>query len=511
MLLNGKDSGQLHVHPFEKVNVSAIISRADSGIAKVVLKDSEVISPIRMASKGNRFWCEIEMTEELEDYQEYRVVVRAENPNGSEEEVCGRVLRINHLFVNSVVSPGVVVDSFNLTLTARTWDNLSVGRGKASVTMVRYHSAENFSSSYLGEKALNEFSSVRFTRNLSIENISILKFDADVLDEERGYLGRTTTYAIGVPFFIDVSCERIIETIQGHLVCGPFDPKEGMNIHVSTLPEVNNLSLEVYESSQFQELLFGSEEPLYTQDIVLTNGSGQETVAVPGTNGSFMLLARGMIDGNESMGFFMFQVQDFSIYAYCPLESNRSEEITIQIIPERGIKDAKMTVSIGTPDGIVLLLDSPALWGGDAYYLNFTVPLYAVNGTYYVVGYYRGGNLFEIYSIGFTRFNVTGGPTTPPPPEQPPPPRSEGNAFFITRMIIFILIFVGILLFSVRWASKRGYLLDADKVHRGAPEDLEKEAKDREEADPQGESKEPKDKGKGRIEIELGKREREHG
>ena len=500
LLLNGKDSGQLHIHPFEKVNVSAVISNADSASVEIVLNDEVVMAPSGMSSKDTIFWSDIEIPVEFDDYHVYQLVVKAENTNGSEELACGRILRVDHLFVVSVVSPGVVVDSYNLTLTARTWDNRSVSKGKASVTMVRYYSADNFSSSYLGEREIGEFSSVRYSGNTSFTNISMLKFDVDVVDEERGYLGRTTNYALGVPFSINVSCDKIIETVHSHLLCGPFAPGEDVNVSISTVETVENVILEVYESGQFQELLFGSEEPLYTRNIMLTGGHGEAPVPAPDANGSYLMLVRGARkgdEGNESLGVFMLQVQEFATELLTPQVSLRSETMVIEIKPRSYINDAEMMVTIANDEGVVLLLDSRAARGGDVYRLRFTVPLYAANGTYYVVAYYKGEDVFETYSVGVGSFNVTGGPTTPAPGEQPQEHSSTEDAILQLFMLAHLLLIVGLVLVFVGiWVSKRRALLDPDKINRGVSEHLEKKAEDGKKTHPHGEQEQGENEGK---------------
>jgi len=501
LLLNGKDTGQLHVHPFETVNVSAIISNADSASVRIVFDDELVMAPSLMTSRDTIFWSDIEIPVDFDDYHEYQLVVKAENTNGSGELACGRILRVNHLVVVSVVSPGIVVDLYDLTLTARTWDNRSVGKGKASVTMVRYYSADNFSSSYLGEREIGEFSSVRYPGNTSFTNISMLKFDVDVVDEERGYLGRTTNYALGVPFAINVSCDRIIETVHGHLLCGPFSPGEDVNVSISTSETVESVTLEIYESGQFQELLFGSEEPLYTRNVMLTGGHGEDVIPAPDANGSYLVLVRGARkgdEGNESLGVFMLQVQEFASLVSIPKESLRNETMVIELTPESFINDAGMMVTIANDEGVVLLLDSRAAREGDVYRLPFTVPLYAANGTYYVVAYYKGVDVFETYSVGVGSFNVTGGPTTPTPGEQKPGHSSTGDAILYLRVLAYLLLIVGLVLVlaGAILVSKRRALLDTDKIDRGGFEQLEKKAEDGKEPNPHREQEQGENEGK---------------
>ena len=501
LLLNGKDSGQLHAHPFEKVNISAVISNADSASVKVMFNDELVMAPSGMRSKETIFWSELEIPVDFNDYYEYQLVVKAENSNGSEELACGRSLRVDHLFVESVVFPGIVVDPYNLTLTARTWDNRSVGTGRSSVTMVRYYSADNFSSSYLGEREIGEFSSVRYSGNSSFENISILKFDVDVVDEERGYLGRTTNYALGVPFPINVSCDKTIESVRGHLLCGPFAPGEGIAVEIATAETVENVTLEIYESLQFQELLLGSEEPLYAQNIMLTGGHGEDVIPAPDVNGSYLMLARGREkgdEGNESLGFFMFQVQEFATEVQTPQASKRSEDVVIELRPEMYINDAEMMVTIANDEGVILARDSQAVREGDSYLLRFTVPLYAANGSYYVVAYYRGEDAFGAYSVGVGSFNVTGGPTTPAPGEQPPEHSSTGDAFLHLWTLAYLLLIVGLVLVlaGTILVSKRRALLDLDKVDRGVSEHLEKKAEDGKKTHPHREQEQGENKGK---------------
>jgi len=393
----------------------------------------------------------------------------------------------------------VVVDSFNLTLTTHTLDRLPVRAGKASVTMVSYESPENFSSSYLGERDLDEFSSVRYQENTSQANISMLKFDIDVVDEERGHLGRATNYALGVPFLVNVSCERIMKRLHGHLLCGPFLPGEEMNVTVSTLPEIGNVTLELYESSQFQGLVFGNEEPLHTHELALTAGTGAGEVPAPGANGSYLLLARGTragTTGNESLGFVTLQVQEFETRVTLPADIQRNQEMTILILPDTNIDDAAMMVSIASADGVILLPDSQASLGEEGYELRFTVPLYAANGSYHVVAYYTGEDVFDVYSVGIAIFNVTGGPTTPPFPDQPPNDPPDGDGFRMLCLFSIILLAFGfLLLMGAGWMKTRMHSLDPDKIDRGGSENLEKETEDGKNPHPDREQEKEEDEG----------------
>jgi len=516
ILLNGKDSGVLRALPYEIINVSAVISYGDRANATLLQEGTIVIEPIDMEVHETLFWTEIQIPEHLDDVKEYSVVVRVENANGTDSLQAGRVVRTNHLLVDSVVSPGIISGPYDLTMTIRSWDDLPVTSGRASVTMVEYVSADNFTTRDLGEREIGNFSTVRFRGNLTVGNISAVKFDIDAVDHDRNFLGRSSTYALAVPFPVNITTEPAMETIRGHEIFGPFPPNEHMNINLTVPGELHNVTAEIYEAEQVEELIFGRADPIIRESLGSVNGSWEGTLGVPGANGSYILLARGERDGQESLGFLTFIVQEIRITIDVPRTLNRSETMLISIRTDALVPEGRMMISMGSPEGVSLLLEEPTRWNGEAFVKDYKIPLYAVNGSYYIMVSYQLGDQYHLVGVGYTLFEVIGGPTTPAPLAPPPPPPHDGDdgipAFIY---LLFFIIFIILILFAIfiYKSRHRRSLLNTDKIDRGISQDPEEKTQHGKNPNSHGKTLETEKEGGGGIEVELGQGEGEdaHG
>ena len=95
VLVDGKDSGNLHPLPYQTVNVSALVTggeEANVTLMRGLPGSGEVLPPWAMHRDGDRFWYEVMIPGDLSDLETYEFLVRCSNPNGSDSLRGGRVI-----------------------------------------------------------------------------------------------------------------------------------------------------------------------------------------------------------------------------------------------------------------------------------------------------------------------------------------------------------------------------------------------------------------------------------
>lgn len=457
ILVNGKDEGTERVFPYQSVNISALISDSQEANVTLMLGGEAIIGPIELNEGEGQgvYWADLLIPAHLEDINDYSVVVRASNYKGPDSLTAGRTIRTTHLRVDASLDRSQITGEFSLTVTTRTWDDQPVTNGNVAISRTEYLSAENFSTVEMGEEEAGTGGRSVFSDNLSATNITGVRFDVHAVDHERSYLGRTSIYALAVPFPLTLTCDREIETIQGTTVFGSYLPGEAMNVRLGTDGEVENVTLGIYPAQEVQDLLLGDGEPLWTRDIGNVNGSWADEVTTPGDNGSYILVAGGEREGLESMAFVTIVIQEITFDIRMNESVERNGVLTVTIVPDVIFPDAGMLISIGNAEGTVLLSDEPAFFENESYRYEHTIPLYALNGSYYLMASYQQGDHFHQIGVAYSEFEVTGGPTSPPPmvPEPIPSP-DDDDPFPVTLAAIALFIFVILLVLFLRGVKK---------------------------------------------------------
>jgi len=450
ILVNGKDEGTERVFPYQSVNVSALINNSQEANVTLMLGDETIVGPLEMEEGGSHgvYWKLLLIPDHLEDIKDYSVVVRASNYKGSDTLTAGRTIRTTHLRVDAALDRSQIHGEFSLVVTTRTWDDRPVTSGNVAVSRIEYLSADDFSTVEMGEKEVGTGGTSVFHGNLSVSNITGVRFDIDAVDNERSHLGRTSIYALAVPFFLEIACDREIETIQGTTICGPYLPGETMNVGLGTEEEVENVTLEIYPAGEVQDLVLGDGEPLSRMDIGVVNGSWNDGVPAPDGNGSYILVASGEREDVESISFLSIVVQEMIFDFQINGSVERNAVLSVTIEPDVVYPDAEMLISIGNAEGAVLLSDESAVLVNESTYrYDHIIPLYALNGSYYLMASYQRGDHNHQIGVAYSEFNVTGGPTSPPPLDTDPVPSPDDDERFpvsiaAITLVIFVLLFV---------------------------------------------------------------------
>jgi len=494
ILLEGKDSGRFHAHPLDRVNISALVSHATWVKAGIWTNGQEVVAALEMTGEDRTYYLDLEVPGVLDDLTEYQVKVTATNDNGSKERHCGRILRVNHLYVEATLLPGVVVEGYELVITARTWQHAGVSSGESMVNLVSYSSPEEFTTSTLGKRYVDGRSTFNYTVSATFDNLTFLKFDIDVIDTEREHLGRTSTYGFGVPFAIDIACRKELEVVRGNRVCGPIQPTGELNYTIEAPHDLPNATLEFYRIDQVQELAIDEAEPLTSKEVELEAGNTTGPIQVPNTAGSYILVVRGVLNGTASMGYCLVQVQSVNITITAPASAERGELITIEVEPEPSGTDLGVSITIGNDRGTLLVVDGPAIPEGDSFTISLEIPYFAVNDTYYVAAYYHGGT-YDVKAMAIAYLLVNGGPLMKPETEPPPPSGEDDDdrpSLMLPLGLLGLILSVG-LLGLLRRRPKPGPRgsITAHESGGGGAQELEEESADRDDTDADGQQQEP--------------------
>ena len=186
----------------------------------------------------------------------------------------------------------------------------------------------------------------------------------------------------------------------------------------------------------------------------------------------------------------------------------------IEVTPEVYHANNEMHLSIAGTNDLVVLDDAVAGWNGLSYILEFDIPLFAANGSYFLVVNYQGTDLFDTYSIRISNFSIIGGPVLPPL-DDPQSSGSENNDVTHTQLVILLFLCGICILFWThrRINAKQTHVrsLNTNEIDRGIPKDPEKKAEDREDTDPDSETHETEEEGRGRDEVQFGEGEGENG
>jgi hypothetical protein len=515
ILVDGKDSGNIHVLPYQAVNISALISHAEKTNVSLMRGSSEILAPEPMHRSGNQFWLSIIIPESLSDLETYEVRVRCENRNGTDSLRAGRIIRPNHLRVDTVISPGAIHTSANISMTVRTWKDEPVASGRFSVSLVSYRDAETFTTLELGQYELSGSGpdagsgSTTVSKELSFEDLTLLKFDVDAVDDQRNHLGRASSYALGVPFPVNISCDKPLLELQGFTLCGPYSPGSEIPVEVETQIDVSNATFLVYRIDQLQDLVLEGDEPLSEIVVELVNGSAKEEIPAPGSPGSYLLAVRVEKNGTTSIGMFSFVVQNMTMTVDHDPSLNRTDVLGItvkpELIPEDG--DNGVSVTIIGPSDLLLLSDENSDLIGDSYHLEYRLPVYAPNGTYNVIVTYGESGTFNSISVAISNFTIAGGPTAPQAAITDPPAPRDSDEQFPFFLVGLIALLFGLIVYAA--LSFRNWKTSSDSLglheeDRGITEGTTKQTGHGDHPDPGGEQKQAEKETGGGEKIELG-------
>lgn len=514
VLVDGKDSGNLHPLPYQTVNVSALVTRGENANVTLMRDSHEVIAPIAMHRNGNTYWYEVVIPANLSDLETYEFLVRCSNPNGSDSLRCGRAIRTNHLRVDAVLDPGTISRKFNITVTVRTWLDEPVTSGRVSVSMTGYRDEDSFTTEDLGHHQILNTGPTKINVERTFGNLTLLKFDIDTVDDDRNFLGRSSAYALGVPFPVNLSCSRELLDIRGFAMCGPFSPVETVQLSLDTLSNIPNATLLIYRLDQLQDLVLDGDEPISSQLVELVNGSSQVNVSAPEKAGSYLMAARSEWNGTVSVGLFSFVVQEFTMSVGHQAEVNRTEVLSMTIIPDSIVPHGIMSITILGPSALVLVSDATAIPADDSFLYDVEVPVFASNGTYHVLASYHGNGVFETYSVAVTNVTILGGPVVPPQIQPDPfvnPDPDDDVPIFWMILILGLAIASGIAVRSYMKWQKGSSSLDLHEVHGGITKDPEEEPGNREHTYANRKYDKTNDESGSGEKVELGKGEGEEG
>jgi len=520
ILVNGKDSGNLHLLPFQVANISALISHAEEANISLMLGTTEILSPSLMNRSGNQFHSSIMIPGSLSDLEVYEVLIRCGNANGTDSLRAGRVIRTNHLRVDTIIDPGTIHSEANTSVTIRTWKDEPVISGRFSVSMVSYQDAETFTTVDLGQHDISGSGSgsgsTTISHTLSFENLTLLKFDVDTVDDQRNYLGRSSSYALGVPFPVELSTDRSLIDLQGFSLNGPYAPASNIDVRVGTGDDIDSATLLIYRIDQLQDLIIEGDEPISKMDVELTNGSAEAEIQAPDTPGSYLMAARAERNGTTSIGMFSFVVQNISLTMTHGPALNRTDLLEVSVIPDEIQEGSQVSISIIGPSDLLLLSDVRADRKGDSYDLDYRIPVYAPNGTYHVVASYGEVGTFNTVSIAISNFTIIGGPVSPPPPIIEPPTIRDTDDPFPYHLVGLLFLVVVVIIYAMlsyrNWKTSSDSLsLGLHQGDSGFPEHPTKQTGHGDHPDNGGEEEEAKKESGGGEKIELGEGKGEEG